>query len=119
MKHLLPLLMAGLLGACSILPQSEPLDIYLLPGSTLPAQQPGPVECSMCGADAGAPPGPPPPPPPPPKPRCAENSARRLSGDTAGIAGLTTQHYRARTRRPGRAANDAPLRIRSPLSKLA
>jgi len=39
MKHLLPLLMAGLLGACSILPQSEPLDIYLLPGSTLPAQQ--------------------------------------------------------------------------------
>ena len=25
-------------GACSILPQSEPLDIYLLPGAALPAQ---------------------------------------------------------------------------------
>ena len=38
MKRLSLLLVAGLLGACSILPQSEPLDIYLLPGTTLPAQ---------------------------------------------------------------------------------
>lgn len=32
------MLAAALLGACSILPQSEPLDIYLLPATTLPAQ---------------------------------------------------------------------------------
>ncbi len=38
MKRLSLLLAASLLGACSILPQSEPLDIYLLPGATLPAQ---------------------------------------------------------------------------------
>lgn len=38
MKRLPLLLLAGLLGACSILPQSEPLDIYLLPGTKLPAQ---------------------------------------------------------------------------------
>lgn len=38
MKRLSLLLAAGLLGACSILPQSEPLDIYLLPGAALPAQ---------------------------------------------------------------------------------
>ncbi|MDH1558995.1 ABC-type transport auxiliary lipoprotein family protein [Pseudomonas chengduensis] len=38
MKRLSLLLAAGLLSACSILPQSEPLDIYLLPGATLPAQ---------------------------------------------------------------------------------
>ena len=38
MKRLTLLLAAGLLSACSILPQSEPLDIYLLPGAALPAQ---------------------------------------------------------------------------------
>ncbi|UTH36864.1 ABC-type transport auxiliary lipoprotein family protein [Pseudomonas sp. KHPS1] len=38
MKRLTLLLAATLLGACSILPQSEPLDIYLLPGAQLPAQ---------------------------------------------------------------------------------
>lgn len=38
MKRLTLLLAAALLGACSILPQSEPLDIYLLPATTLPAQ---------------------------------------------------------------------------------
>jgi cholesterol transport system auxiliary component len=38
MKRLSLLLAVGLLGACSILPQSEPLDIYLLPGAALPAQ---------------------------------------------------------------------------------
>jgi len=38
MKRLTLLLAAALLGACSILPQSEPLDIYLLPGAALPAQ---------------------------------------------------------------------------------
>lgn len=38
MKRLPLLLAAGLLSACSILPQSEPLDIYLLPASALPAQ---------------------------------------------------------------------------------
>ncbi|WP_061238582.1 ABC-type transport auxiliary lipoprotein family protein [Ectopseudomonas composti] len=38
MKRLSLLLAASLLGACSILPQSEPLDIYLLPGAMLPAQ---------------------------------------------------------------------------------
>lgn len=38
MKRLSLLLAAGLLSACSILPQSEPLDIYLLPASALPAQ---------------------------------------------------------------------------------
>lgn len=38
MKRLSLLLAVGLLGACSILPQSEPLDIYLLPGTALPAQ---------------------------------------------------------------------------------
>ena len=38
MKRLSLLLAAGLLSACSILPQSEPLDIYLLPGAALPAQ---------------------------------------------------------------------------------
>lgn len=38
MKRLSLLLAAGLLGACSILPQSEPLDIYLLPAAALPAQ---------------------------------------------------------------------------------
>lgn len=38
MKRLSLLLAAGLLSACSILPQSEPLDIYLLPANTLPAQ---------------------------------------------------------------------------------
>ena len=38
MKRLSLLLAAGLLSACSILPQSEPLDIYLLPGATLSAQ---------------------------------------------------------------------------------
>ena len=38
MKHLTLLLAAALLSACSLLPQSEPLDIYLLPGSALPAQ---------------------------------------------------------------------------------
>ena len=38
MKRLPLLLAAGLLSACSILPQSEPLDIYLLPGAALPAQ---------------------------------------------------------------------------------
>ncbi|RRV39986.1 hypothetical protein EGJ86_09605 [Pseudomonas sp. o96-267] len=41
MKRLSLLLAAGLLSACSILPQSEPLDIYLLPGATLPAQTQG------------------------------------------------------------------------------
>jgi cholesterol transport system auxiliary component len=35
MKRLPLLLLAGLLGACSILPQSEPLDIYLLPAQPL------------------------------------------------------------------------------------
>ncbi len=38
MKRHTLLLLAGLLGACSILPHSEPLDIYLLPGTALPAQ---------------------------------------------------------------------------------
>ena len=38
MKRLSLLLAVGLLGACSILPQNEPLDIYLLPGAALPAQ---------------------------------------------------------------------------------
>lgn len=38
MKRLPLLLTASLLSACSILPQSEPLDIYLLPATTLPAQ---------------------------------------------------------------------------------
>ena len=38
MKRLTLLLAAGLLGACSILPQSEPLDIYLLPAAALPAR---------------------------------------------------------------------------------
>ena len=38
MKRLSLLLAVGLLGACSILPQSEPLDIYLLPSAALPAQ---------------------------------------------------------------------------------
>jgi cholesterol transport system auxiliary component len=38
MKRLSLLLAACLLGACSILPQSEPLDIYLLPAAALPAQ---------------------------------------------------------------------------------
>lgn len=38
MKRLTLLLAAALLGACSILPQSEPLDIYLLPGTALPPQ---------------------------------------------------------------------------------
>ncbi|UTH32087.1 ABC-type transport auxiliary lipoprotein family protein [Ectopseudomonas hydrolytica] len=38
MKRLTLLLAATLLGACSILPQSEPLDIYLLPVAQLPAQ---------------------------------------------------------------------------------
>lgn len=38
MKRLSLLLVASLLSACSILPQSEPLDIYLLPATTLPAQ---------------------------------------------------------------------------------
>lgn len=38
MKPLPLLLAAGLLGACSILPQSEPLDVYLLPAAQLPAQ---------------------------------------------------------------------------------
>ncbi|SFO75273.1 cholesterol transport system auxiliary component [Ectopseudomonas composti] len=38
MKRLSLLLAAGLLSACSILPQSEPLDIYLLPGAALPTQ---------------------------------------------------------------------------------
>lgn len=37
MKRLPLLLAAGLLGACSILPPSEPLDVYLLPGAALPA----------------------------------------------------------------------------------
>ncbi|MGG2395350.1 LPS assembly lipoprotein LptE [Pseudomonas sp. SH1-B] len=46
MKRLFPLLIAGLLSACSILPQSEPLDIYLLPGATLPAQA-QPVDWSL------------------------------------------------------------------------
>lgn len=36
MKRLSLLLAAGLLGACSLLPQSEPLDVYLLPGAALP-----------------------------------------------------------------------------------
>jgi len=40
MKRLTLLLAATLLGACSILPQSEPLDIYLLPSAALPAQTP-------------------------------------------------------------------------------
>lgn len=38
MKRLSLLLAASLLGACSILPQSEPLDIYLLPAAALPAR---------------------------------------------------------------------------------
>ena len=38
MKRLSLLLAVGLLGACSILPHSEPWDIYLLPGAALPAQ---------------------------------------------------------------------------------
>ncbi|VXC07061.1 Cholesterol transport system auxiliary component [Pseudomonas sp. 8Z] len=38
MKHLSLLLAAGLLSACSILPQSEPLNIYLLPATALPTQ---------------------------------------------------------------------------------
>jgi cholesterol transport system auxiliary component len=38
MKRLSLLLAAALLGACSILPQSEPLDVYLLPATELPAQ---------------------------------------------------------------------------------
>ena len=38
MKRLTLLLAAGLLGACSILPQSEPLDIYLLPAAALLAR---------------------------------------------------------------------------------
>jgi len=38
MKRLTLLLAAALLGACSILPQSEPLDIYLLPATALPPQ---------------------------------------------------------------------------------
>ncbi|MGE8293930.1 MAG: ABC-type transport auxiliary lipoprotein family protein [Pseudomonas sp.] len=38
MKRLTLLLAATLLGACSILPQSEPLDVYLLPATELPAQ---------------------------------------------------------------------------------
>jgi cholesterol transport system auxiliary component len=38
MKRLTLLLATTLLGACSILPQSEPLDVYLLPATELPAQ---------------------------------------------------------------------------------
>lgn len=38
MKRLTLLLAAALLGACSILPQSEPLDIYLLPATALQTQ---------------------------------------------------------------------------------
>ena len=38
MKRLTLVLIAALLGACSILPQSEPLDIYLLPATALPTQ---------------------------------------------------------------------------------
>lgn len=40
MKHLSLLLLASLLGACSLLPQREPLDTYLLPGTPLPSQAP-------------------------------------------------------------------------------
>ena len=40
MKRLSVLLLASLLGACSLLPQSEPLDTYLLPGTALPSQAP-------------------------------------------------------------------------------
>lgn len=46
MKRLSLLLAAALLGACSILPQSEPLDVYLLPASPLPAQ-PGAVDWAL------------------------------------------------------------------------
>ena len=38
LRHLAAIAALSLLGACSILPQSEPLDIYLLPGAALPAQ---------------------------------------------------------------------------------
>ncbi|XLY88582.1 ABC-type transport auxiliary lipoprotein family protein [Ectopseudomonas mendocina] len=41
MKRLTLLLATALLGACSILPQSEPLDIYLLPAAQLPKQTQG------------------------------------------------------------------------------
>ena len=37
MKAFIPVLLAGLLGACSILPQGEPLSVYLLP-SELPVR---------------------------------------------------------------------------------
>ena len=37
MKALIPFLLTGLLGACSILPQGEPLSVYLLP-SELPVR---------------------------------------------------------------------------------
>ncbi|WAJ37381.1 ABC-type transport auxiliary lipoprotein family protein [Pseudomonas sp. GOM7] len=40
MKRLYLLLLASLLGACSLLPQSEPLDTYLLPATPLPSQTP-------------------------------------------------------------------------------
>lgn len=40
MKRLSLLLLASLLGACSLLPQSEPLDTYLLPSTPLPKQAP-------------------------------------------------------------------------------
>lgn len=46
MKSLSLLLAASLLSACSILPQSEPLDIYQLPGSELPARD-QPVDWSL------------------------------------------------------------------------
>ncbi|MGP0171483.1 ABC-type transport auxiliary lipoprotein family protein [Pseudomonas sp. NCHU5208] len=40
MKRLSLLLLASLLGACSLLPQSEPLDTYLLPATPLPSHAP-------------------------------------------------------------------------------
>ncbi|QLC73378.1 membrane integrity-associated transporter subunit PqiC [Pseudomonas sp. LPB0260] len=37
-RMLCALLLGGLLGACSVLPESEPLDLYRLPASALPSQ---------------------------------------------------------------------------------
>ena len=48
MKALFSLLLGGLLSACSILPQSQPLDIYLLPSTgSMPAAQTGVVQWSL------------------------------------------------------------------------
>lgn len=41
LRALIPLTLAGLLGACSLLPKAQPIDTYLLPPSTLTSQASG------------------------------------------------------------------------------